>query len=64
MQTNTKFLFSLMLCGLFDAFDGKVAHYETSILPECTGLYQVATRIYPKNPELPPRPDFPLVEWL
>ncbi|MCQ2153328.1 MAG: alpha-glucan family phosphorylase [Bacteroidales bacterium] len=46
------------------SFDGKVAHYETSILPECTGLYQVATRIYPKNPELPHRQDFPLVEWL
>jgi len=41
-----------------------VAKWETSILPERTGMYQVATRIYAKNPKLPHRQDFGLVRWL
>ena len=41
-----------------------VARFEASILPERTGMYQVGTRIYPKNPALPHRQDFPLVKWL
>jgi len=45
-------------------FKDGVAKYEASILPERTGMYQVATRIYPKNSELPHRQDFPLVKWL
>lgn len=43
--------------------DGKVT-YQTEVLPERTGMYQVGTRIYPKNPKLPHRQDFPLVKWL
>ena len=43
--------------------EGQVT-YRTSVLPERTGMYQVATRIYPKNPLLPNRQDFPLVKWL
>lgn len=45
-------------------FDGVNAHYHTSIIPERTGLYQVATRVYPKKAELPHRQDFPLIKWL
>ena len=48
---------------LVDFNDG-VATFQASILPEVTGLYQVATRVYPKNAELPHRQDFPLVKWL
>ncbi len=43
--------------------DGKVT-YQAEIFPERTGLYQVGTRIFPKNPHLPHRQDFPLVKWL
>ena len=45
-------------------FSDSVAKYRTSILPERTGMYQVATRIYAKNPQLPHRQDFALVKWL
>ena len=45
-------------------FSESVARYQTSILPERTGMYQVATRIYAKNPLLPHRQDFGLVRWL
>ena len=45
-------------------FKDGVAKYEASILPERTGMYQVATRIYAKNPKLPHRQDFGLVRWL
>ena len=40
------------------------AKYQAMILPERTGLYQVAARIYAKNPLLPHRQDFELVKWL
>ncbi len=46
------------------SFVDGVARYEADILPERTGMYQVATRIYPKNPLLPHRQDFSLVRWL
>ena len=54
---------SLFEFKLTDYNDG-VATFEASILPEVTGLYQVATRVYPKNADLPHRQDFPLVKWL
>ena len=41
-----------------------IATYRASVLPERTGMYQVGTRIYPRNPLLPHRQDFPLVKWL
>ncbi len=41
-----------------------VATFAASILPERTGMYQVATRVYPKHPLLPHKQDFPLVKWL
>ncbi len=40
------------------------AKFQASILPERTGMYQVATRVYPKNDLLPHRQDFALVKWL
>lgn len=50
----------------FEVVDFKdgVATYKASILPERTGMYQVATRMYAKNPALPHRQDFGLVRWL
>lgn len=41
-----------------------VATYRAAILPETTGLYQVAARIYAKNALMPHRQDFELVRWL
>ena len=49
--------------NIVESKDG-VVKYQSSILPERTGMYQVATRIYPKNPLLPHRQDFGLVRWL
>ena len=46
------------------SFENGVATYEAALLPEHTGMYQVAKRIFPKNPLLPHRQDFPLVKWL
>lgn len=46
-----------------DYNDG-VVKYQAQILPQTTGLYQVAARIYAKNPQLPHRQDFELVRWL
>ena len=49
--------------SLVEFADG-VAKFQASILPERTGMYQVATRVYPKNALLPHRQDFALVKWL
>ena len=46
------------------SFEDGVATYQAEILPEKTGMYQVATRIFAKNPKLPHRQDFGLVRWL
>ncbi len=46
-----------------ESTDG-VVKYSATVLPEVTGLYQVAARIYAKNPLLPHRQDFELVRWL
>lgn len=45
-------------------FNDGIAKYQASILPERAGMYQVATRMYAKNPLLPHRQDFGLVKWL
>ena len=57
-------------CGVMDPYsayvyirDG-VAKYQTAIVPDKTGMYQVATRMYAKNPLMPHRQDFELVKWL
>ena len=46
------------------SYDKGIATYRTEVLPEHTGMYQVGKRIFPKNPSLPHRQDFPLVKWL
>lgn len=43
--------------------DGR-ARYTAAINPDTSGLYQVAGRIYAKNPKMPHRQDFELVRWL
>ena len=48
---------------LVEANDG-IAKFQAVILPERTGMYEVATRIYPKNDLLPHRQDFGIVKWL
>lgn len=45
-------------------YENGVATFKTSVLPERTGMYEVGTRVYPKNAELPHRQDFPIVKWL
>ncbi|MBP5536841.1 MAG: alpha-glucan family phosphorylase [Bacteroidales bacterium] len=47
-----------------DEFNDGIAKYSASIFPERTGMYQVATRVYPKNALLPHKQDLPLVKWL
>jgi len=47
-----------------ESFESGVARYAVETLPERTGLYQVGTRVYPRNPLLPHRQDLPLVKWL
>ena len=44
--------------------EGSLATFEAEVLPEHTGMYQVGKRVFPKNPCLPHRQDFPLVKWL
>ena len=46
-----------------ESADG-IAKYTAVINPDRSGLYQVAGRIYAKNPLLPHRQDFELVRWL
>ncbi len=50
-------------CQVVEFNDG-VAKYQTAIVPDKTGMYQVATRMYAKNPLMPHRQDFELVKWL
>lgn len=40
------------------------ACFHVEVLLERTGMYQVGIRLFPKNPLLPHRQDFPLVKWL
>ena len=44
--------------------DGGKATYRAATVPSTAGFYQVAVRVYAKNPELPHRQDFELVRWL
>ena len=41
-----------------------VATYKCKIVPDKTGAYQCALRMYAKNKQLPHRQDFELVRWL
>ena len=46
------------------SFQDAVATYRRSILPDKTGMYQVAIRMFAKNALLPHRQDIELVKWL
>ena len=46
------------------SFEEGVAIYRADITPEHAGSYQIATRIYAKNPCMAHRQDFDLVKWL
>lgn len=43
--------------------EGFIAQYELSATPTTTGSFDVAVRVFPKNPKLPHRMDFALVKW-
>lgn len=58
LHIREKVAFNLVECN-----DG-IAKYQAAVLPERTGMYQVATRIYPKSELLPHRQDFGLVKWI
>ena len=47
-----------------DEFKDFIAKYSADIHPDRSGAYQVAVRMYPKNPMLASRQDFDLVRWL
>ena len=42
---------------------GSLVTYTLDYVPERTGMFDVALRIFPKNPKLPHRMDFALVKW-
>lgn len=48
---------------LKESKDG-VATYKCKIVPDKTGAYQIAVRMFAKNKQLPHRQDFELVRWL
>ena len=43
--------------------EGRLVTYSVDYVPEETGTYDVALRVYPSNPNLPHRMDFALVKW-
>ena len=43
--------------------EGSKVTYALDYIPDRTGTFDVALRIYPKNPRLPHRMDFALVKW-
>jgi len=43
--------------------EGKLATYALDYSPAKTGTFDMALRIFPKNPHLPHRMDFALVKW-
>ncbi len=45
-------------------FSEGVATYECSVVPDLTGAFQMAVRMYAKNPLLAHKQDIELVKWL
>lgn len=43
--------------------DGNKVTYSLDYVPKRTGIFDVALRVYPRNPRLPHRMDFALVKW-
>ena len=58
----------MTIAGKYDfrlvSYFDKRATYRCEIKPEIAGVFDIAGRIYPKNPKLPHRQDFDLVKWL
>ena len=56
------------IVALFDfklvSYQDGVATYRADIVPEISGMYESAARIYARNEDLPHRQDFELVKWL
>ena len=53
------------VCNLdYVGTEDNIAIFKAAMMPERTGMYQVGTRVFPKNAALPHRQDFPLVKWL
>ena len=46
------------------SFDVGVASYCADVVPETSGSYESAVRIFAQNPNMPHRQDFELVKWL
>ncbi|MGL4956205.1 MAG: alpha-glucan family phosphorylase [Bacteroidales bacterium] len=46
------------------AYEGSLATYTLSIVPEKPGIFFTGVRIYAKHPYLPHRQDFALIRWL
>jgi len=49
---------------ILDSIDGTRATYRLSIVPVEQGAFDCGIRIYAKNPELPNRMDFCMVQWV
>ncbi len=47
----------------YERTEGTQAHYIADLVPDRTGTFDIAVRVYPKNPKLPHRMDFALVKW-
>ncbi|HNT42182.1 MAG TPA: DUF3417 domain-containing protein, partial [Tenuifilaceae bacterium] len=45
------------------AVEGSRVTYRLNLIPVEPGAFECGIRIYPKNPMLPHRMDFPLVRW-
>ena len=43
--------------------EGTTATYMLDVVPNRTGAFDLALRVYPKNDNLPYRMDFALVKW-
>ena len=46
------------------SFENGVATWRAEIVPEFSGTYEAAARLFARNPALPHRQDFELVKWL
>lgn len=44
--------------------EGSIATFRLNSMPENSGSYDVAIRVYARNPKLPHRMDFALVKWV
>ncbi|MDR0510506.1 MAG: alpha-glucan family phosphorylase [Rikenellaceae bacterium] len=47
----------------FQSVEGRLARYTVDSMPDRTGYFELAMRVFPKNPMLPHRMDFALVKW-